>query len=202
MKFLTKKKSSAILAGKVVYTTGRDNRRLRKMLLEEQKGFCAYTEKYVSKIDSTEVEHFDRTKKDKGDNYFNYYAVLRDANLRKLGKENRHTGAKFFISLFFQDENQPVNRIRYVTGEFVYEETDATDDEAAALIDFLGFNDRGLVEERENHVRRLRDLFKLTTFDNQRRRDWFAEHPEHLSFVTAVEQELDIDLSLVLDNLS
>ncbi|MDD5306575.1 MAG: hypothetical protein PHU25_04565 [Deltaproteobacteria bacterium] len=195
MKFLSKNTGSAILAEGICYDRNGHNTRLRDMLLAEQCGFCAYTEKRVDGLDSVDVEHFDKTKKG-DDDYFNYYAVLHGANLRKRGKEERHAGAAFFASLFFQDRDELNSRIRYVAGDGVYEETTAGDDEAAALIDFLGFNDSCLCEERIRHIKMLRDIFEDDAkYDEQKRRDWFTAHPEHLCFVTAVEEELGIDLS-------
>lgn len=187
MKFLTKRKDSAIFAEKMVYVTGNkhNNRKLRNMLLKEQKGFCAYTEKYVDGIDSVEVEHFDRTKKDKGDNYFNYYAVLRDANLRKIGKEKKYRGASFFSSLFFQDEKELKRRIRYVPGEAVYEEIQADDIEAEELIDFLGLNDSSLVSERRKHVQMLRGLYEDA---KEKQLEFITKNRKLWSFITAVEQ--------------
>jgi hypothetical protein len=199
MKFLTKDRNSVILAERLVYKEGdsRSNRRLSEKLLAEQKGFCAYTEKRVSGLDSVDVEHFDRSKKGH-DDYFNYYAVLHGANLHKIGKEKRHEGAAFFASLFFQDPVRFARRVRYVPGDAVYEETVEGDDEAASFIDFLGFNDSCLFDERVQHVRMLKDLFRDRGASVQQKIDWLTAHPEHLSFVTAVEAELGINLSAIV----
>ena len=51
-------------------------------LLLEQSNFCAYTEKYITGLDSVEVEHFNASIK-YNDDYFNYYAVIRSANSGK-----------------------------------------------------------------------------------------------------------------------
>ena len=197
MRFLSKTSESVILAEALVYRVTGDNRRLRSLLLDEQCGFCAYSEKRVNRLDSVEVEHFDRSKKGR-DDYYNYYAVIREANLRKKGKEQKHTGASFFSSLFFHNPVALGRRIRYVIGDGVYETTSADDDEAAALIDFPGFNDNCLCEERSRHIRRLRDLFGDARYSASEKHSWFDEHPEDLSFATAIEAEIGLDLSLVL----
>jgi hypothetical protein len=49
----------------------------------------------VHGIDSTDVEHFDPSKKG-ADDYFNYYATLRSANERKSTKYAIYVGADFF----------------------------------------------------------------------------------------------------------
>jgi hypothetical protein len=196
MKFLAKNRDSAILAEGLTYKA--NNARLRERLLAEQMGFCAYTEKRVGDLDSVDVEHFDRTKKGR-DDYFNYYATLHEANLRKMGKEKRHAGAAFFTSLFFQNPGELAQRIRYVSGDGVYEEIEDTDEEARDLIDFLGFNDSCLSDERAQHVRRLRHLFRDARYGAKQKRAWFTAHPEELSFITAIEAELELDLSAIAD---
>ena len=88
MKFLTKKDDSKILKEGLVYQENRaeNNRRIRSLLVEEQHNFCAYTEKYFAELDSVEVEHLDASKK-YDDDYYNYYAVIRAANERKIAKD-------------------------------------------------------------------------------------------------------------------
>ena len=133
MKFLSKSEDSPILKRGLKYVKG-DNSELRKLLLEEQKNFCAYTEKYVEHLDSVEVEHFNSSIK-KNDDYYNYYAVVRKANLYK--KDEKYNGAAFFDSLFFQKNFD--SRIRFVPGDLVYEEINTGDTEAIDFIDFVGF---------------------------------------------------------------
>jgi hypothetical protein len=106
----------------------------------------------------------------------------------------------FFNSLFFQDKKAFDARIRYVIGDSVYEETSSDDREASDLIDYLGFNDSCLYEERARHIRMLKDLFLThAEFDSKEIVAWFAAHADELSFVTAVEAELEIDLTEVLE---
>lgn len=78
MKFLSKDPNSKILAENITYKKGatKNNSNLKELLLEEQKNFCAYTEKRIQETNSIEVEHFNPAKKYK-DDYYNYYAVLR-----------------------------------------------------------------------------------------------------------------------------
>ena len=60
-------------------------------MISEQKNFCAYTEKYLKPLDSPEVEHFNSKIKYQ-DDYYNYYAVLRAANLYKQDDESSDSG--------------------------------------------------------------------------------------------------------------
>jgi hypothetical protein len=192
VRFLLKDRSSRVLAEGLVYKDKGHNDQLLDLLLDEQHGFCAYTEKRSTPLDTCAVEHFDtRKKRTAADDYFNYYAVLQSANQRKRRREQKHRGAAFFESLFFQ-KKAGLSRIRYLPGEGVFEETYEDDHEARDLVDFLGFNDEILFEERRKHVERLRELFREAEWGADRQRAYLNEHPEELSFVTALEAELGL----------
>lgn len=155
MKFLSKTEDSNILKENLTYKKNdtQNNRILKQALLEEQKNFCAYTEKFIQRLDACEVEHSSLKYKD---DYFNYYAVLRRANQYK--KDTEYKSAIFFHTLFFQDEKELKARIQYRDG--IYEEVDINDLEAIHLIDFLGFNHPDLYIERKRHIKRLRKTFQ------------------------------------------
>jgi hypothetical protein len=193
MKFLFKHKESEILAEELVYKTGTDNSRLRLKLLDEQKNFCAYTEKYVSKIDSTEVEYFNPSIKNE-DDYYNYYTTLRYANEQKISKYETYKNSNFFQSLFFQSQETFGSRIYY--DDFEYRLTDETDKEADDLIQFLGLNDDYLYTERIKHVERLKST--IGDFTEEEKIIYFKRNKNDLSFPTAIENELKIDLSDLL----
>lgn len=194
MKFLSKNQDSVILKERLTYkeNAAENNRRLNALLLTEQKNFCAYTEKYIESLDSVEVEHFDSTIK-YNDDYYNYYAVLRKANEYKIKKDKMYAGAAFFKSLFFQDAANFGQRVVY--GDGVYSEKNEEDYEAKALIDFLGFNEAPLYEERLKHIKRLQEVFEAAKWDKERQMSYFRNHQRELSFITAIEQEMDIDMS-------
>lgn len=192
MKFLSKKESSIILEKALIYKENRakNNSLLKEELLKEQNKFCAYTEKYIQELDSSEVEHFNSTLK-YNDDYFNYYAVIRNANLYK--KEEVYKEANFFNSLFFQNKEEFNSRIKYIKG--IYIEIEETDQEAIDLIDFLGFNHSKLYEQRKRHVKRLSKTFEAAKYSTKDYIKYFKEHKEELSFITAIEEEFQIDLS-------
>ena len=197
MKFLEKTDASIILSEGLTYQKNRseNNKRLRELLIAEQMNFCAYTEQYFKNLDSVEVEHFNSTKKYK-DDYYNYYAALRKPNQYKKDyayKEQAEKEDSFFGSLFFQDKEEFTNRVEYIDG--VYEEIDLADKEAAEFIDFLDLNNELLFKDRQNHVNRMGNIFKLANYDNESILNYFRKHQEELSFITALEKELAIDLS-------
>jgi hypothetical protein len=193
MKFLSKKTDSEILAQNLLYKKGQaaNNEILREALLKEQKNFCAYTERYINKTDSPEVEHFDASKK-YSDNYYNYYAVIRWANQAK--DDEKYKGNPFFASLFFQDKAQFDARIAYADGE--YFPKDDTDKEATVLIRFLGFNKYELYSDRGKHIDNLRAILEGKNDDEKIQ--YFKTHKEQLSFITAIEAEFGIELYSLL----
>ncbi|MBI5367393.1 MAG: hypothetical protein HZA54_10185 [Planctomycetes bacterium] len=198
MKFLAKSATSPAARSGLVYSIAGHNERLRALLLEEQRGFCAYTEKVVTPLDTCAVEHFDRAKKGTAsDGYYNYYAVLQSANQRKRGKETQYRGAAFFGSLFFQAPGGFTRRIRFVPDDFAYEEIDAGDEEARSLIDYLGLNDHPLVEARRSHLAVLGDLFD--GMDERERLAFLATNRLQLSYPTALEAVLNLRLERILD---
>lgn len=192
MKFLKKYKNSLILKSNLIYNTNaKNNEKIKSLLLKEQKNFCAYTEKYITSIDSTEVEHFNSGIKFQ-DDYFNYYAVTRSANLKK--KDEKYRNASFFNTLFFQDENECNERIIY-SEDFLGWFYIGKDEEANQFIDFLGLNDPDLVEIRKKHIKRLKQLFEDANYNQNNILNYFRKYPEELSYISAIEKQLNIDLS-------
>ena len=58
-----------------------------KILLDEQKKFCAYTDEYVSRTDAKDIEHFNPTLKGTPeDNYYNWFLVKHQWNKEKSYK--------------------------------------------------------------------------------------------------------------------
>lgn len=195
MKFLSKHKDSEILDEALVYKSKTDNSRLRFKLLDEQKNFCAYTEKYISKIDSTDVGHFNPSIKDK-DDYYNYYTTLRYANEQKISKYEIYKNSNFFKSLFFQNEVEFKRRIFY--DDFEYQITDENDKEADDFKNYLGLNDDYLYSERMQHIERLKST--IGSFSNEEKLVYFKKNKNDLSYPTAIEHEFHIDLSEIIND--
>ena len=192
MKFLIKRDDSEILRQNLQYNrNAANNAKLKKLLLEEQCNFCAYTEKYIQSLDSTEVEHYDKSLKYK-DDYYNYYTVIRQANLYK--KDEKYEGHAILKNKFFQRKGEFETRIVYLKQGF-YEVVDPVDKDAEALIDFLGFNHSDLYTDRKRHINRLRTLFNDAGYNNTLILEHFRIYSESLSFITAIEVEFSIDLS-------
>ena len=186
MRYLNKSNESQILQQGWRYATSHHRPKIREELLKrEQKGFCAYTEKYiVQEMDSPEIEHFDeRLKNTADDSYWNWYAVIRRANQIKMKKKI----ADFLPILQPYDTSLP-SRVRYENGAF--RPVNNNDTEAANLIEFLGWNDPTLANYREKTVRRLKDMHRnFFSGDDAAFLDYIKENPENLSFITVLEAE-------------
>jgi hypothetical protein len=193
MRFLSKRADSPILLAALVYLENRhaNNTKLRSELAKEQKNFCAYTEKYITEIDSTAVDHLNSGIK-YHDNYYNYYTALVWANNTK--QDEKYRGATFFDNLFFQDYDELKNRIKYDDGK--YKAVNENDDEAEGFIDFLGFNHNDLYIYRQRHIKRLRNA--LAGLSNDEIIEYLRGDIEQLSFITAIEFEFGLDLSSLL----
>ena len=95
MQYLTKNTNSEAIILK--YTNTIERIKIREILLRtEQKGFCAYTERFVRHTDSAHIEHFYPKKEypDKIDDYYNWYVVMAWINEnrpKKLTTKKRKT---------------------------------------------------------------------------------------------------------------
>jgi len=197
MKFLSKISTSRILLENITYkeNASANNSNLRTLLIDEQRNFCAYTEKYLESQDSVEVEHFNAALK-YNDNYYNYYAVIRNANLYK--PDEKYVGASFFNSLFFQNREVLTARIGFKNN--IYYEISENDQEAADLINFLGLNHPALSLQRNRHIKRLKETFQKGGYSKEDIQNYFREYREQLSFSTAIDIELDIETDHIINN--
>jgi len=197
MKFLSKHAASNILTQKLTYKKNADenNRKLKELLVQEQCNFCAYTEKYLEPLDSIEVEHLNSSLKYK-DDYYNYYAVIRNANLYK--QDEKYVDASFLDSLFFQNNETFSARIGF--RQNTYYEIDENDNEAIDFIDFLGLNHPTLSEQRSKHIKRLRESFSEAGYPKEDILGFFHRNKDQLSFCTAIETEFDIEVEEIIRN--
>ena len=195
MKYLKKTETSEILKQNLRYKSGNteNNRRIRELLVIEQNGYCAYTEKKLTGLDSVEVEHFNPVKKNE-DDYYNYYSVIRRANQLKTRTENQteFQGASFFESRFFQSQNGFEERIAFIPDDLKYEARSPDDKEAKQLINYLNLNDVDLITERRNQIIMLNDF---CGDDSGTLKAYLKKHPERASFPTAIEAAFNITLS-------
>ena len=153
-----------------------------------QKGYCAYSERYLKPLDSVELEHFDpRKKHTEEDGFKNWHAVIRWMNAHKSRCiEN--------FEPLPEIESWTTARVRYQHGLYVCDDADI---ETRNLIDFLGVNRQEVFEERSNHIERMRGIQQK--FGNEVLIEILSESPADLSFPTAIEAELGIPAFELID---
>ena len=179
MNFLHKDSTAIKQHGDLIYPRDRDA--ARDALIRLQKGFCAYSEKYLKPLDSVDIEHFDPRKKNTTEDGFgNWHAVIHWMNLHKYRRIDRYEPLPNL-------EFWTPDRIRYEQGLFVCEEGDQ---ETKNLIEFLSVNRQEVFEERSNHIARLRYIQQHV--GNDILIELLRESPEDLSFPTAIFAELGI----------
>ena len=191
MKFLKKNIHSKIVEEGLAYRNPNQRNRIRQILKEEQKGFCAYSERYFTNTDSIHIEHFDpRIKNTDEDNYNNWYAVLAWMNEHKPKKIDK------FLPILFPNSEDIKEKIEYYDGKFI--PIDSADIESKHLIEFLGFNKYELYQDRANHIDRIKSIKSLCENDEEFLHV-LSNDLTNLSFLTALEAELNIELFNLLN---
>lgn len=184
MRFLRKSAAELESLRFLSYARKADRDAARGHLVVLQRGYCAYSERYLKPLDSVEIEHFDpRLKHTERDGIANWHAVLRWMNAHKARI------IEPYLPLPATDDDSLDRRIRYERGEFT---CDPADHEARHLIEFLGVNRPEVVHERNNHVSRVRRLRDLCERHGDDFVSLLVDSPEDLSFSSALEAELGI----------
>ncbi|MBR9847736.1 MAG: hypothetical protein GYB35_17325 [Algicola sp.] len=187
MKYLAKYEESEILTKGLDYKVQSQRPEIKKLLINEQKQFCAYSERFIKNTDSVHIEHFDgRIKSTAEDNYNNWYAVMAWFNEHKPKKIDPFLP---FLEPLSADLKE---RIKYEDG--IYKINRETDVEAENLIKYLGFNKQELFSDRQKHIKRINELFEMLGNDVDALKEQFIKHKDYLSFATAIEVELNIEL--------
>ena len=203
MKYLAKDPNSIIIKKELTYKYGntKNNKEISKLLLNEQKGFCAYTEVKLSNvITSKDIEHFNsELKYTPKDNYYNYYLVTHGVNKEKEKKKHLDCQS-LFDNLFFQNKENLWSRITYNREFNTFLPIDESDNEASVLIELICVNDIELVTKRTY----LMKTINLLSFQNNKELvTHFEENLSQLVFPTALqfyfnlEKEIDELTSLI-----
>jgi len=190
MRYLRKSAQSKIISNQWQYSNQRDRTKIRQELLNEQMGFCAYSERYIQSTDAVDVEHFDaRLKSTENDSYWNWYTVLHWINQHK---PRNIEPFEPILKPYSADLNQ---RIKYENGQFIA--VDPNDKEAENLIQYLGWNRPELYEDRRKHIERIRFVQQVYKDNQDQFFDYLVNHPDNLSFFSAMSVELGLPDSLL-----
>jgi len=187
MKRISKNNTSEILVKKMSYP--KDAKKIRAILEIEQNGFCAYTEAKLSATYATDIEHFNPTLKNTDkDDYQNWFAISHKWNNRK---SNKWDNAK---PILHPTEPDLEIRVRYEieTGMYVCNSDDVS---AYNMIELLDLNNISLINDRQNKIQLLKDLFeesKMSVFS-----EWL-QHPKSkhnlIEYRRAIETVFNIEL--------
>jgi hypothetical protein len=177
---------------KYIAKDSKNNKRIATILFSEQKGFCSYTDEYLSRTDARDIEHFNPTLKGKDeDNYLNWFLVKRQWNSEKSIKWIKFQPVLHPTAPDFEQ------RIIYLDGD--YFATSETDVEATNLIKLLNLDDPALAEKRKKYIARKRKEIEAfqedaySFFLNLLNDDYC-----HLSYLRAIKEEFGIDLWPIL----
>lgn len=186
MNYLSKIPDSQIVLEGWTYATRSHRLNIRSTLIQEQSGFCAYTEDFITPMYAVDIEHFDDTLKNtENDDYWNWYAVGHKLNLKKPSIVG-------YLPIMKPYGSDLKLRIFYADGEFqVFDEDDI---EAKNLIAFLGWNDPILVEYRAKTVEHLKFVRDQMFNSEDEFVSYLRSRPENLRFITVLRVELGIDL--------
>lgn len=156
-------------------------------LIDEQYGFCAYSERFIKQTDSVHIEHFypKAEYSNKEDDYMNWYAVLAWMNEHKPKK------IKPFLPILEPSSKDILDRIKYFDG--IFNPKKSTDIEAENLISFLGINKIEVRNDRFKHVQRVKKLKEMCS-DDEEFLEMLFDDWDNLSFITALETEFKFDL--------
>lgn len=143
-----KNPTSSILTNGLRYqaNNGANNKKIAELLLQEQKGYCAYTDELISRTDAKDIEHFNPYLKGTANDHYNNWFVVK----HQWNKEKSQKWADFQPVLHpttpdFED------RIIYISGDYI---AAPNDEEASNLIKLLQLDDLMLAEKRKKYINR------------------------------------------------
>jgi hypothetical protein len=190
MRKIVKHLNSIVIGEKLRYKDGNssNNSKISKVLYNEQKGFCAYTEEYIGRADAKDIEHFNPTLKGGNeDGYYNWFLVKHQWNNEKSAK-----WANFQPILNPCDENFE-GRVVYDAGD--YRSSKSNDIEATNLIKLLNLDDSTLATERKRYIKRKKDEIQKFGVDSS---SFFeiliSDDVKQISYLRAIQEEFNIDI--------
>lgn len=190
MRGAVKLADSKILSDALVYKKGdsKNNRKITEILLVEHKGFCAYTDEFISITDAKDVEHFNPTiKYTTDDNYENWFFVKREWNIKKSSKWDKFQPVLSPTATDFE------TRLVYDKGDYL--PSAEFDIEAKNLISLLELDNLGLVKKRKQYIeRKKKDMQEYkqsphTFFSNLVNAD-----PCQVHYTRAIKEEFGVDI--------
>ncbi|NHN26022.1 hypothetical protein FIA58_010080 [Flavobacterium jejuense] len=197
MRRIIKDENSEIVAQNLKYTEGNsnNNQTISKILFNEQKGFCAYTEEYIGRADAKDIEHFNpNLKGTENDNYSNWFLVKHQWNKEKSSKWDN------FQPILYPTNENFNGRILYDNGD--YRVADSNDIEACNLINLLKLDDIILADERKKYIRRKRDeISKYGLSETDFFEILIQDDLKQIAYLRAIQAEFNINIWEMIPNL-
>ena len=186
MRRIIKNPESQIVTDNIIYKNG-DNKKLAKILLNEQKRFCAYTEEYIGLNDAVDIEHFNPNLKYKPkDSYQNWFMVKH--------KPNNLKRKKWIEPILLPDAEDFETRLIYSDGYFLHKPEDT---ETKNLIDLLDLNDEIFVKNRKKYIERRKEMINSRGFSGNEE-SYFHElintEIDLIKYLRAIQEEFKIDI--------
>lgn len=193
MKRIIKNPISEIISKNLIYKSNSDNSLLGKILLSEQKNFCAYTEEYIGINDANDIEHFNPNLKDElTDSYGNWFKVKHKPNNKKRSKWIEpilHLTDEFFEE-----------RVIYHEGLFLNKPEDIA---AKNLIELLNLNDEIFVKERNKYIERRKErISELNISPGKYFEDRIKKEIWQIRYLRAIQDEFKIDIWNMIPEIS
>jgi hypothetical protein len=195
MRRVLKDPESKTLQNSLNYIPGNsnNNKKIAKILMLEQKRFCAYTDEYLSRTDARDIEHFNPTLKDTpADNYNNWFLVKHQWNKEKSYRWDMYQPVLHPTAADFEE------RVVYNNGDYIAKSE--FDTEAVNLVKLLQLDDLALADKRKKYIARKRE--EIAAFQ-QDYKTFFTTllnaSPCQVSYLRAIREEFSIDLWQMLE---
>jgi hypothetical protein len=184
MRRIIKNPDSEIVLKNIRYKIG-DNKKLSKLLLKEQKNFCAYTEEYIGINDASDIEHFNPNLKFTDDDcYENWFMVKH--------KPNSIKSTKWLQPILHPTDENFEQKLIYSDGCFLCHPDDIA---TQNIIDLLDLNNLIFVRFRQKFIKRRKERIHERGVSIQ---DYFKEKIENeiesIKFLRAIQEEFKIDI--------
>lgn len=185
MKRIIKYSDSEILHGNLKYNSAANRSEIGKILLKEQKNFCAYTEEYIGINDANDIEHFNPNYKNKTeDSYYNWFKVKHKPNNKK-----RNNWIEPILHPSAEDFEK---RVIYYEGFYLHKPEDIA---SKNLIELLNLNDEIFVNERLKYIgRRKERIAELGISANEYFEERIKKEIWQIRYLRAIQEEFEIDI--------
>jgi hypothetical protein len=190
MRRVIKYPDSSIIKNNLSYVSGNgtNNKKIANILFQEQRKFCAYTDEYITRTDSADIEHFNPTLKDTpDDNYNNWFLVKHQWNKEKSYKWRKYQPILHPTAEDFEE------RVIYIEGDYFAKSGE--DIEAQNLINLLKLDDAALADERKRYIKRKREEINIF---GEGAAIFFAtlvnDDPPRVCYPRAIKEEFGVDI--------